>query len=162
MGLTVLGLGDLAASSNADNPLAAIALGSCVALIMASRDARVIAMAHVVLPDTPPENEFGGKPKPKGYYPATAVAELARLLRGHMVDVRNTTVKLVGGGRIGTCKNTYRIGKRNVMGVRRELWKLGLVPIAEHVGKQVPLTVDVRPGTQGAIVTSPGEKEIIL
>lgn len=160
MGLTVLGLGDLAASSNAENPLAAIALGSCVALIMASRDARVVAMAHVVLPDTPTANDATGKPR--GYYPATAVAELTRLLRGHGINVHDTTVKLVGGGRIGTCTNTYRIGKRNVMGVRRELWKLGLVPIAEHVGKKVPLTVDVRPGTRGAIVTSPGEKEIIL
>ncbi len=158
MALNVLGLGEVGTCETAGEALAVIALGSCVALVMTSRDFRIAAMAHVVLPEAP--TDPGGHPC--GYYPERAVTELLARLRKRGIAQQDVVVKLIGGGRIGDAKNQYRIGKRNVIALRRELWKLGMVPSAELVGKRVPLTVDVRPGAGGVVVSSPGESKVVL
>jgi len=50
--VTVLGVGDLAATATAGAILKTYALGSCVALMILDKKTRCVSMAHVVLPES--------------------------------------------------------------------------------------------------------------
>ena len=155
----VLDLGQLGISTRVGEKLIVLGLGSCVGLVMMTPDARAVGLAHIVLPDNPTPGE--AENRPEAFFAAPAVKLMCEAFGRLGIPPAGLRVKLFGGGWTGPGKNALRIGKRNVMSVRRELWRVGLVPTAELVGKNVPLTVEVETGVTGVVVRPPGG-EVIL
>jgi chemotaxis protein CheD len=54
---------------------------------------------------------------------------------------------------------TFNIGKRNVLAIKKLLWKYKLGAIAEDVGKDYSRTVSVNIQTGEVLVSSPGKGE---
>ena len=158
MSTTMFGIGGLAATQQSGDVIKTMALGSCVSVIIIAPKVRAVGMAHVALPESSIDQKRAQELP--GYFADTGVKtlmqELGKLgVNGH----GGLIVKLVGGANVMDPNNLFNIGKRNVLAVRKALWKLGLGPRAEDVGGSICRTVWVD-ATQGHVwIHSPGRGE---
>lgn len=157
----LVGIGDIGASRNPETTIVTMALGSCVAIV--ARDPRTGAtgMAHVALPGNPRDKN---RSQPVGYYADTAVPALIQKLeqQGGPPRGRGLQVKLVGGATILDEMSSFNIGKRNVLAIKRALWRYGLGPIAEDVGGRISRTVRVGVGNATTEISSPGQPNWVV
>ena len=109
-------------------------------------------MVHIALPHS--KIGKGGKTATHtpGYYADTGIPALIQRMRalGCPTPDRSGgfTVKLAGGANVLNTRDTFKIGRRNVMAVREILGSYGLTPAAEDVGGTISrtVTVDVNSG----------------
>lgn len=75
---------------------------------------------------------------------------------GSSATARDLIVKLVGGAMIMDPDNTFNIGTRNVLAIKKLLWQYGMGPLAEDIGGQYSrsVAVDVDTGTVQVISAS--------
>jgi len=141
-GNIVIGVGDLAASKTPGAILKTFALGSCVAVILLDRRTRSVGLVHVALPHSNISPERG-RDKP-GYFADTGITALLATMRElGATSPPAMIVKLAGGATVMDPNNTFNIGKRNVLAVKKVLWGLGMGPRAEDVGGNICRTVSV-------------------
>ncbi len=151
-----LGLGDMGATRTMGQEIKTLALGSCVALILLDPKTRCIAMVHVVLPDSTIDPQRAEK-KP-GHFVDTAIPALFQEMEklGSNARTKGVIVKLVGGANVMDPNNTFNIGTRNVLAIKKGLWKYGMGPLAEDVGGRISRSVAVNVETGIVGITSPG------
>jgi chemotaxis protein CheD len=141
----------------------AMALGANVALIVCDTTKGAIVMAHIALPESDlcPER---AKVKPVHFADTAVPYVLAELKKVTGVDVTaaNAVIKLAGGANVADAHGTFNVGKRNVIAVKKALWKYGLGPRAEDVGGEQSKSVTVCFDGAKVSVTSIGKapKEI--
>lgn len=156
MNQMVLGIGDLGASNLSDAEIKTYALGSCVAVILLDPQTRTVGMVHVALPESK-INPVKAKDKP-GYFADTGVPlllqEMGRL--GGQPKGKGLLIKLAGGAAIMDYNDTFNIGKRNLLAIKKILWSYGLGPRSEDVGGTFSRTVTVSVKTGEVILSSPG------
>ena len=159
MGAIILGVGDIGASNKPGEIVRTIGLGSCVAVIILDPQSRCVAMDHVALPEssTSPER---AKEKP-GHFADTGIPALLELMKRNGADSnhRRKIVKLVGGANVMDPNNTFSIGKRNVLAIKKVLWQFGMGAIAEDVGGSISRTVAVDVDTGHVRISSPGRED---
>ncbi len=159
MALLMVGIGGLEASCDRSAVLKTMALGSCIAVMILDPGARCVAMVHIALPDsTIAPDKARTLP---GYFADTGIPALltAMLAAGAKADRSRYIVKLVGGANVSDPNNTFNIGKRNALAIKKILWTLGLVPKAEDIGGRISRTVSLEASTGKVRVTSPGRPE---
>ncbi|PLX84982.1 MAG: chemotaxis protein CheD [Desulfuromonas sp.] len=156
MSNVVIGVGDLAASKTSGDVLKTYALGSCVAVVLLHPKTRTVGMVHVVLPESN-INPAKAKEKP-GYFADTGIPALLREMAklGCQKGSGPMVVKLAGGAQILDDNNTFNIGKRNVLAVKKVLWQFGLGAVGEDVGSTISRTVAVNVNTGETVIISPG------
>jgi len=147
-----LGIGEFGATRTPGDQLITYALGSCVALLIIDPDTGTVGMAHIALPK-PSEN--ARRPAP-GYYATDAVPGLMRQMAALGVNLRSKRLiaKLIGGASVIDGMSRFDIGKRNVLAVRKLLWRHRLVPQGEDVGGQLSRTVRIGTGRPPALTIS--------
>ena len=134
--------------------LHAIALGSCVAVILHDSVSQVGGLAHVLLPST-----NVGRPRsdqPARYAPAAVTALLQGLL-ALGAERSRLTARLVGGASMFASlqpPGTIQMGERNVTAVREALHRNGLRLVGEVVGGDFGRSVEFDVGTGRVKVTS--------
>ncbi len=158
-GVIMLGIGDLGASRKPGEVVRTLALGSCVAVIMLDPKTRTVGMDHVALP----ESKIGlakAKELP-GYFADTGVKALIHAMQRAGADrnVRGYIVKLAGGANVADPNNTFNIGKRNVLAIKKSLWQFGMGPRREDVGGRISRSVSVEVDTGQVILSSPGRAD---
>jgi chemotaxis protein CheD len=160
--MMVLGIGDYGATSNPEQVIKTLGLGSCVAVICADPAAKIAAMIHVALPDSSASPDRRDE-KP-GYFADTGIPALFDSLRqvGWNEREGKLTIKLAGGATIMDPNGTFNIGKRNLLAIKKILWNAGFGPIAEDVGGNISRTVAVSAETGAVLVTSPGRPPLNL
>ncbi len=161
MATLIAGIGEIVVSKNPDDVLKTVALGSCVALIFWAPKLKLAGLAHVALPDSAAAN--GRTKKLPGYFADQAVPRLIQEFKKHgITSSAQVRIKLAGGAQIMDPKGTFNIGKRNVLALRKILWKYRLGAIAEDVGGNYSRSVVVDVNTGKVKVSSPkkGEWEI--
>jgi chemotaxis protein CheD len=151
----VLGVGELGASNVQGIQLKTYALGSCVAVVLLDPRTRTVGMVHVALPDSS-INPDRAQTLP-GYFADTGIPSLMQAMtrfgtNGH----QGLIVKLAGGAQIMDPNNTFNIGKRNALAVKKILWGMGLGPRAEDLGDNYSRTVSVATDTGIMVLSSPG------
>ncbi len=151
----LVGIGDIGVSRKPGDTLVTMALGSCVALVAHDPKSGATGMVHVALPGNARDKN---RTQSVGYYADTGVPALIREMSRKGADPRGRglTLKLVGGATILTKMNSFNIGQRNVMAIKRLLWRYGLGPIAEDVGGEFSRTVRLSVGSDQTTITSPG------
>lgn len=151
----LLGIGDIGASSMAEDTLVTMALGSCVAVVVRDPSTGAVGMAHVALPGNPQD---GVRPQSIGYYADSAIPALLKAMErtGSNPMGRGLQVKLIGGATILDKMGSFNIGKRNVLAIKKTLWRYGLGSLAEDVGGEVSRTVRVEVSSGTVRVSSPG------
>lgn len=157
MGQVVLGVGDYGASNNPSDDVKTFALGSCVAVIFLDPKTRTVGMAHVALPDSS-INKTKAQEKP-GYFADTAIPALLELMSKVGCDKRGKgmVVKLCGGANVMDTNDTFQIGKRNALAIKKTLWSYGMGAIAEDLGGNFSRTVSVSVSAGQVTLSSPGK-----
>jgi len=151
--------GEIHATKDKDQVLVAHGLGSCVAIAAYDPSTGAGAMAHVQMP-----SRDGGAPR--GLLPATAYADVAIEVMASALQrlgaIRKyTVISLVGGARTMSDRDMFQIGERNILDVRRHLWRIGYLVAATDVGGTHWRTARLLMDT-GTVVVRTAEKEEVL
>ncbi len=124
----------------AGDQLQAVALGSCVGLVVYDPKFKVAALAHILLPE---KNRFS-KPGPPGKYGTEATVEAIKhvISRGGLRE--NLVAKIAGGAKMFeslTSGSNMDIGSRNIAAVTRALQDNGIKVLARDVGENQGRTI---------------------
>jgi chemotaxis protein CheD len=117
-------------------------LGSCVAVTLYHPRSKTGALAHIVLPVSMNRE---GKP---GKFADTAVAQMCRTLSDLGLNVSGLVAKLTGGSEMFKTGGPLQIGPANIDAARKELQKMRIPIVAEHLAgnKGRRVTLDVATG----------------
>jgi chemotaxis protein CheD len=159
MGQVILGVGDYGASDSQSDAVKTFALGSCVSVILLDPKTRTVGMAHVALPDSS-INKVKAVEKP-GYFADTAIpALLNEMVKfGCHKKGKGMVVKLCGGANVMDTNDTFQIGKRNALAIKKILWAYGMGAVSEDLGKNFSRTVSISVETGQVTLSSPGRPD---
>ncbi|HEX4562421.1 MAG TPA: chemotaxis protein CheD [Gemmatimonadales bacterium] len=113
--------------------LVTLGLGSCVAIMLYDKDAKVGGMAHVLLPSRSLARDASNPAK----FPETAVPLLLQRMTQLGADPRRIVAKLAGGASMFAAlmtPGTIQMGERNVVASRNALRDAAVPVMAEAVG----------------------------
>ncbi len=136
-----VGIGDIKASKTPGDIIKTYALGSCVAVMMYDPQRKIGGMIHVALPEASTNPEKARKLP--GYFADTGLPVLLEEMQKLGCPVRSLKVKIAGGASIMDDNNTFDIGRRNAVAVKRFLWKNGLGVLKEDIGGKISRTVSL-------------------
>jgi len=68
-------------------------------------------------------------------------------------------VKLCGGANVMDPNDTFNIGKRNALAVKKLLWRYGMGAVSEDLGGNFSRTVSVFVDTGDVVLSSPGRPD---
>ncbi|MEI6128240.1 MAG: chemotaxis protein CheD [Pseudomonadota bacterium] len=156
MATILLGVGDLGVSNTPGDVVKTLALGSCVSVVMLEARSRTVGMVHVALPESSiDKNKAESKP---GYFADTGIQELMRQMKqlSGSSSGKGFIVKLVGGASVMDPNNTFNIGKRNLLAIRKILWSQGMGSVAEDVGGHISRSVVVDVDNGKVVIISAG------
>lgn len=159
----MLGIGHHGATISEGGVIKTMALGSCIAVMILDRKTRCIAMDHVALPDSSVSPERG-KQLP-GYFADTGIpALLKEVQRVGKSTLRpsDLIIKLAGGANVADPNNTFNIGKRNALAIKKILWQHGMGPVAEDLGGFHSRTVTMYRDTGKIVLSCPGRSDWLL
>ncbi|RJP78153.1 MAG: chemotaxis protein CheD [Candidatus Zixiibacteriota bacterium] len=157
MSVIYVGVGEFAISNRPGEVVKTLGLGSCVAVIAQTPDARLVGLLHVALPESGINRRLAEE-RP-GMFADTGIPQLLQEMRKRGWNSGPLQIKLAGGATIMDPNNTFNIGKRNLLAIRKVLWAFRLGAIAEDVGESISRTVWVNVGSGQVIVSSPGRGE---
>ncbi len=157
-----VGIGETGISSEPGTMIHTV-LGSCVGLIFLAPKIRTMGIAHVALPESNLSTQQSSYKNLPGYFADTAVKHLIHEFKNRGVTKpTELIVKLTGGAKILDENGQFNIGKRNILAVRKQLWKNRLVPAKEEVAKDFSRRVRLDLDTGKIFVSTPGKTEWTL
>ena len=160
MNTVFLGVGDYGATNTPGEVLKTMALGSCVGLIVLEPKSRTVGMAHIALSDS--QINLDQAANQPGRFADTAVPALLNLVWQQSKTKQGYIIKLVGGAQVAKMKDTFNIGKRNILAIKKILWQMKLAPVAEDLGGQISRTVTVEVDSGNVILHSPGRPDWLV
>ena len=123
-------------------------LGSCVGVVLYDDKIHIAGMVHIMLPDSSlgrSENINAAK------FADTGVLALINLLKEEGISVSRLRAKIAGGAQMfqfTSCKDTMRIGPRNVEAVKEYLNKFSIPIVSEDTGGNSGRTIEFDPLTK--------------
>jgi chemotaxis protein CheD len=116
-------------------------------------------MVHIALPESA-INPAKALTKP-GYFADTGIPALIRemMALGCTGGPKQMVAKIAGGSKIMDPKNVFNIGNRNILAIKKILWKYGVSPRSEDVGGTMSRTVSVNAQTGKISLSSPGRAD---
>lgn len=154
-----VGIGGLKVSKDVGDIIKTYALGSCVAVVVYDPLKKAGGMVHIALPESSTNEEKAVKLP--GYFADTGLPVLLEQMKSLGSNPRSLKVKLVGGASIMDDNNTFDIGRRNSVAIKRLLWKNGLGVLKEDIGGKISRTVSLELET-GTITVSNARSEWTL
>ncbi len=149
-----VGVGEFACSKTPNQVIKTMALGSCVGVVVLVPATRAMGLLHVALPESSINKEKSLE-KP-GMFADTGIPKLLQVMKNKGFVNGQVLIKLMGGASIMDPNNTFNIGKRNVLAVRKVLWQYKLGAIAEDIGDSISRTVTIEVNTGKVYISSPG------
>ena len=149
------------ATGGAEDLLVTLGLGSCVAICVHDRVARVGGLAHVLLPEPALARDQGNPAK----FASTAVPLLLKELEGLGGRSGRMEARLVGGASMFTSlmvPGSLNMGERNVRAAREALKRAGIPILAELVGGDYGRSVRFTVGEGRTVVSSVGRPDVVL
>lgn len=141
----VVGIGELAVSSDPESAVITHALGSCVAVCIWDPGVGVGGLLHLLLPDSR-INPDRARQQPAAFAD-TGIPLLFHTAYAQGLDKKRCRVRLIGGANVaGLPANEAAVGKRNILAARSLLWKNGVLIEKEVVGGSEARTVTLNVG----------------
>ncbi len=156
MSIKSIGIGELIVSNDRDDTVKTYSLGSCIAVIVYDSRSCAGGIVHVALPDSSIDREHDKKPV--GYYADKAIPVLIAEMKRLGSLLKNVSIKLVGASDSKFENDRFKIGRRNIVAVKKLLWKEGLGVVAEDTGGTVARTVELAIKDGTIAVSSNGNK----
>lgn len=158
MSVIIVGIGGLAATNTPGDVVKTIALGSCVGIILLDPRRRAVGLLHVALPDSNINRDLAvAKP---GYFADTGIPFLISRMAGLGCQASQLIVKLAGGASIMDPNENFNIGKRNLLAIKKILWRYSLGAAVEETGDSISRTVTVEVDTGRVVISSPGRRDL--
>lgn len=137
-----VGIGEFKHSQQSGDLIKTYGLGSCVALVVYSKQRKIAGMVHIALPEAS-VNPAKAKALP-GYFADTGVPRVVEWIDKVTAGKRKEfTYQLYGGASILDENNRFDIGRRNALAIKRLLWRYGCGVIKEDVGGNASRTVSI-------------------
>jgi len=155
MGMKTVGIGEWLVSNSTDDIIKTYALGSCVAVIIFDSKVHVAGLIHVALPES--KIDTARALAQPGFFADTGLPQMIEEMKDKGASRLNVWVKLAGGASVMDPGGFFDIGKRNILAVKRVLWKSSLGPVAEDTGGTISRTVTFSVA-DGSVVLSSGPK----
>lgn len=130
----VVGVADVKVSGNPDERLVTYALGSCLGVAIYDPVARVGGLLHVMLPTgTLDPDKMAQNPS---MFVDSGVPALFKECYKLGAKKERMVIKVAGGSHTGASDedDKYQIGKRNLLALRKLLWKNGVMLHAQETG----------------------------
>lgn len=146
MGTINIGISDLNIAKP-PNILATYALGSCIGICLLDKTRSIGGLAHIMLPSSKEATKAADNPR---RYADTGIAELIELMRRNGAITASLTAKIAGGAQMfQTSLESFNIGARNIMSVKKVLAAYRIPILAEDTGLNYGRTLffDVATGT---------------
>lgn len=141
----VVGVADYAVSSDETASIVTYALGSCLGVMVHDPVARVGAMLHVMLPDS--SIDAGKAEANPSMFVDTGVPRLFREAYKLGAVKERMIVKVAGGASVQGGADMFEIGRRNMIALKKILWKNNVMIKAHDVGGNVSRTVTFAVGS---------------
>ena len=143
----IVGMADLKVSGSPADRLVTYALGSCLGIAVYDPAARVGGLLHVMLPLSSIDSARASENP--ALFVDTGVPELFRACYRLGASKSRMVVRVAGGASAGAPgdPDQFQIGKRNILTLRKLLWKNGVLIKAQDVGghqlsRTMALTLD--------------------
>jgi len=137
-----VGFGEFVVSRTPGDTIKATALGSCVGVAFIDSSKQIVGLLHVALPDSS-INIDKAKQNP-GVFADTGIPAALKMMQRFGYDkTSRLIIKIAGGATIMDPNGRFNIGKRNILAVRKNLWKHRLGALAEDVGDTHSRTLSV-------------------
>jgi chemotaxis protein CheD len=159
MALLVAGIGECVVSDDPGATLVTYALGSCIAVAIFDPVLRVGGLLHYMLPDSALDLEKARR-RPCMFADTGIPLLFQRAYQLGAVRSR-LEVAVLGGAQVMDASETFNIGKRNHLALRKIFWKAGILVRAEDVGGTQSRTVRLEMES-GRIAVRRGLTEEIL
>lgn len=153
----IIGIGEMGVDNTPGSVLKTFALGSCIGVVVLAPRLQTAGLLHIALPDSS-INQGLALEKP-GYFADTGISVLIKKIAAYGCLQSDLIVKIAGGANIMDPENRFNIGSRNVLAVKKHLWRYKLGPVSESIGDRITRTLTVFVDTGKVIVTSPGNGE---
>ncbi len=130
----IIGMADIKVSDRPEDTLITYALGSCLGIVVHDPIAKVAGLLHVMLP-TSQIDDARARAQP-AMFVDTGVPLLFKECYRLGARKERMTVSVAGGsfsGRVDS-EDTFQIGKRNMLTLRKLLWKNGVLIHADDTG----------------------------
>jgi chemotaxis protein CheD len=153
----VVAMADVKLSNTAGERLLTYALGSCLGVVVHDPVARVAGLLHVMLPDS--SIDRAKAERNPAMFVDTGVPLLFRESYRLGAKKERIVVKVVGGAHAGATEEAdqFQIGKRNLIMLRKLLWKNNVLLHAHDTGGlQTSRTVVVDVATGALTIRSQG------
>lgn len=154
----VVGVADMKVSVDPDEVLVTHALGSCLGIALHDAAAGVGGLLHVMLPlSTIDPTKAGLNPC---MFVDTGVPRLFLECYKAGAEKKRLVVKVAGGACVGKADardDFFQIGRRNIVMLRKLLWKNGVLIEAEDVGGGHSRTMALEVGGGRVVVSVNGE-----
>ena len=151
-----VGISDCLVSRDPKVTLTTHALGSCIGLLIYDPVVHVGGLLHYMLPDS------GSDPIKASQNPFmfadTGIPSLFRTAYQAGAQKDRILVTVLGGAQIMALNDSFNIGKRNVLALRKILWRAGVMVHHEEVGGTAPRTARFEIAT-GRILVSFGREQ---
>jgi chemotaxis protein CheD len=158
---TVVGIAEMAVSDDPGEVLVTYALGSCLGVVVHDPVARVGGMLHVMLPDSRVNREKA-RANPERFVD-TGVPRLFHACYRLGARKERMVVRVAGGARVSRRdgRDSFKIGKRNYVALKKILWKNGALLESEDVGGSRSRTLTFRIGTGQTWIKSDGRQRLL-
>lgn len=144
-----------------EETLVTLGLGSCVAILLQDKEARVGGMAHVLLPEPSLARDASNPSK----FASTAVPLLLEEMGRLGARASRLEARLVGGASMFTSlmgPGSLNMGERNIRASREALRRAGIPILAEEVGGDFGRSVRLWIGEGRTVVSSVGRQDVVL
>lgn len=152
----VIGIAEMIVSRSVDDLLITYALGSCLGFVIYDAEAGVGGLIHLMLPTSTLDKERS-RQNPERFVD-TGVPVLFKACYRLGAKKERLVARVAGGASmIGDGgRDSFQTGKRNVVTLKKLLWKNGVLLKAEDVGGSVSRTVSLDVATGEMIVKTNG------
>ena len=149
------------ATGGTGDVLVTLGLGSCVAILLHDRQAKVGGLAHVLLPEPALARDRDNYAK----FATTAVPMMVKELAALGARAPRLEARLVGGASMFTTlmvPGSLNMGERNIRAARAALREAGIPVLGEAVGGDFGRSVRFTVADGRALVTSVGRTDVVL
>jgi chemotaxis protein CheD len=146
-------------SGDPEDVLVTYSLGSCIGVSLYDPAAQVGGLIHCMLPLSKLD-PARAREKPC-MFTDTGLPELMRAMIAKGAEKKRIVAKVAGASRLSDDNNTFRIGDRNKVVLRKVLWKNNILIAAEDTGGNVARTMYLNIDTGETTIRSAGKTYVL-
>ena len=160
MSLRIVGIGELAVTSDATDSLITYALGPCLGVVAYDFVRSIAGLVHCQLPLSLEDQEQAARNPAR--YVDTGVTHLIEKMQSLGAKLESISICVAGGAQVMGAESVFKIAQRNHTVFRKLMWKNGLLISAEDIGGSRPRTMSVELATGEVVIVKDQARNVLF